>query len=126
MGQQADVAPSGVQLHRLACELDVRATRAKRGYFWMLRGQYAFTIWASLSAAAKFYIGGPHGSVAGPLLAAGLLCGQLSTIRMICRGRADSAWFRDRMVGEQVTSLSWRYLVRAEPFDAAEFGEAAG
>lgn len=96
-------------LFRSADEL---AAREQRRFFLLLKANLSLLV-----IAAALSIGAPeHWAVA--ILQAFILLMALAVSVALYANRSDRIWYAARALAESVKTLTWRFVSRAEPFDA--------
>lgn len=56
-------------------------------------------------------------SVVIEIIAAAILLGSLSTSLLLAFKRFDKLWYNGRAVAESVKTITWRYIMKAQPYD---------
>ena len=88
--------------------------RAQRRYLWLIRGEYCLLLLSSI-LTMDFY-GVPV------YYAGGALVFFVSLAVMLFRSldKPEKQWYNCRAVAESIKTISWRYAMRAAPFDVDE------
>lgn len=88
------------------------AARAQRQYFRMLRGQYFCLFVASMLTLFSSYVDQMILLASYFFL---LVCGALAALTL-ATAKPNQNWYRFRALAESCKTLSWRYMMRADPF----------
>lgn len=87
---------------------------AQKNYFRGLRWYLILLVCAAFISYAK-----PN-DIVGALLSAGLFLVTLGILIFIRLQRPDDIWYNGRAVAESVKTRSWRWMMRAEPYEDCE------
>lgn len=101
-------------LYQLA---DKASIHAQRKYFWFLR---FYLILLVVAAAISFAM--PNG-VVGAIISASLFLATLGILVFLRIRRPDDTWYNGRAVAESVKTRTWRWMMRAEPYESNESDE---
>lgn len=93
---------------------DQASINAQEKYFKGLRWYLILLISAAFVSYAR-----PN-DIAGALLSAGLFLVTLGILILIRVQRPDDTWYNGRAVAESVKTRSWRWMMRAEPYEDCE------
>lgn len=87
---------------------------AQESYFRGLRWYLILLICAAFVSYAR------PSDIVGALLSAGLFLVTLGILIFIRVQRPDDTWYNGRAVAESVKTRSWRWMMRAEPYEDCE------
>lgn len=94
---------------------------AQKRYLQLIRGILFLTVLGA-GLAAISVVWGKHKAVPLVLSAAMMALGMvLNTIKTSLK--LERAWYRDRAIAESAKSMSWRFMMRSEPYGAAPEAE---
>lgn len=96
---------------------DSSSLNAQRLFLSLLLSQIALLIIASIVSA---YF---TGCAAGSIVSACIFLGSLSLLIVIRFNRPESAWYNGRAVAESIKTISWRWMMQADPFLQTESEE---
>lgn len=113
LGANPQIAPRSVtagDYPALFQSADASATSFQRKYLGMLLTEYGLLFVASVLSINFFT--GANAAVASALILA------LSVVIVLARsiGKPEQDWYKARAMAESVKTLSWRYMMRAQPF----------
>lgn len=107
----SDIKISSLDLPGLYQSADDASLEAQSIYFWSLSAYLILLIFAAVVAFIR-----PHG-VQGALVSASLFLVTLGILIFIRVKRPDDVWYNGRAVAESVKTRSWRWMMRAEPYE---------
>lgn len=91
---------------------DQASLKAQKNYFMGLG------LYLTLLICAAFISYLRPNDIAGALISAGLFLVTLGILIFIRVTRPDDTWYNGRAVAESVKTRSWRWIMRAEPYDS--------
>ena len=94
---------------------DKASVKAQKIYFGGLLSYLGLLVLAALVsfAWAKFFAGA---IVWGPIISAVLFLATLGILRFLKSKHFDNVWYNGRAVAESVKKISWRWMMRADPY----------
>jgi hypothetical protein len=92
-----------------------RASRNAQTPYYLCLMSYLFLL--VLAAAVSFWF---SDSVIWAMISTGLFLLTLGILVVLRVIRPDDTWYNGRAVAESVKTRSWRYMMRAEPYDGCE------
>lgn len=105
---------TSIELPGLYQSANQASLKAQDSYFRGLRWYLVLLVCAAFISYAM-----PHDTL-GALLSAGLFLITLGILIFIRVQRPDDAWYNGRAVAESVKTRSWRWMMRAEPYENCE------
>lgn len=102
---------------------DKASRRAQRQYLSFVGCSLLFLIAGALVSATV--TARPNARTYGLIVAAALLGTSLCFTWAIKASAPERTWFAGRAVAESVKTISWRYMMRAEPFEQAVIAQTA-
>lgn len=89
---------------------DEASIEAQKKYFW---GLFFYLVFLIMAAFVSF--AGPK-FVYSEIVSAGLFLATLGILIFLRFKRPDSVWYNGRAVAESVKTISWRWMMRADPY----------
>lgn len=102
----------------LHCASNTAATNAQRIYFRVLRLQLSLFAFVSAIGVSMAILTDAHRRTAFECVAVLLTVGILALWYMR-EQKVDQRWFNGRAIAESSKTATWRYMMRAKPFDGA-------
>jgi hypothetical protein len=94
----------------LYCDADSAAVRAQSEFLLLVGTEYALLITAAIMAMEGF-------GEAPPIITAIVFLAALAAMLVRTLRKADQDWYKCRALAESIKTLTWRYAMRAKPFD---------
>ena len=91
----------------------------QRNYLRLVRAQYALLILAAICAMAYF----PHDSLWFRIVNALIFFASIACLMGGVVFRPEQSWYKCRALAESVKTVSWRYMMKAAPFDVEDARE---
>jgi hypothetical protein len=113
----SEIDCAGVRLPVLHQAANLASTEAQKKYLRLVN----WNLWSLVVGAAAGAVVPPE-NIGGRLIAAAAVLALFSafvTTLLIQTKSFERTWYGGRAVAESVKTLTWRYMVRAEPFDDA-------
>lgn len=105
---------NSIEFPGLYISADQAALDAQKNYFRGLR-------WYLILLVAAAFISYSHpNDILGALLSATLFLATLGILVLIRVKKPDDIWYNGRAVAESVKTISWRWMMRAEPYEDCE------
>ena len=90
---------------------DLASTVAQRKFLWALGANLALLVVAAIMSVANIL------TSTFALMQMAPLIGTLGLAIYLAVERPERIWYGARALAESVKTISWRYMMRAEPFD---------
>lgn len=102
-------------------QADIASKTYQDQYLWLIRGEYALLIVASIISISHFSSILPWRA---PINFFSLLIFVGSLVLLLYRSlrKPEQDWYRSRALAESIKTLTWRYMMRAHPFHEDESG----
>jgi hypothetical protein len=94
----------------LYCDADSAAGRAQCEFLFLAATEYSLLIVAAMIATEQFV-------AVPPIVMAIVFLAALAAMLARTLRKADQDWYKCRALAESIKTLTWRYAMRAEPFD---------